>query len=198
MLLLGPALPQLFQGQEFGSTPPFMYFADHDGDLAAAVEAGRRQFLTQFPGLAQPSVQEQVPRPSDREAFARCALLDAERDADGPLRRLHRDLLRLRRSDPVLRDLGTDRVRIESSAPDVSVLVLRFLSELGDRLVIVNLGSDHQSPMNEPLFAPPLGLRWTVLWSSEDPSYDGGGAVPFVGAGRWLLQGRTALLLAST
>ena len=32
-LLLGPATPMLFQGQEFASSTPFLYFADHKPEL---------------------------------------------------------------------------------------------------------------------------------------------------------------------
>ena len=55
---LAPGTPMLFQGQEFGSTRPFVYFADHDAELARAVAKGRREFLAQFPSLADPEVQE--------------------------------------------------------------------------------------------------------------------------------------------
>ena len=37
LLLLLPGTPLLFQGQEFGASAPFLYFADHRPDLAAAV-----------------------------------------------------------------------------------------------------------------------------------------------------------------
>ena len=37
LLLLGPAVPMLFQGQECATTSPFTYFADHEGELAEAV-----------------------------------------------------------------------------------------------------------------------------------------------------------------
>src|SRR5262249_33151820 len=36
-LLLGPSTPLLFQGQEFASTRPFLFFADHSGELGAAI-----------------------------------------------------------------------------------------------------------------------------------------------------------------
>ncbi len=39
LLLLMPSTPMLFQGQEFGSSRPFLYFADHDGERGAC--AGR-------------------------------------------------------------------------------------------------------------------------------------------------------------
>ena len=38
----GPGTPMLFQGQEFGVTAPFLYFADHAG-MAASAGARRAQ-----------------------------------------------------------------------------------------------------------------------------------------------------------
>src|SRR5204863_9864015 len=51
LLLLSPGTPMLFQGQEFSASSPFLYFADFEEELAAAVRTGRREFLTQFPSL---------------------------------------------------------------------------------------------------------------------------------------------------
>jgi maltooligosyltrehalose trehalohydrolase len=197
LLLLGPAMPMLFQGQEFGSTSPFTYFADHDSELAEAVERGRLQFLTQFAGLSRPEMIERLPKPGDPAIFERCHLQDAERAADGPLTLMHRDLMRLRRTDAVLQRVGTPQIRVESSAPTPSLLLIRYMAREGHRLLVVNLGDDHVSPMNDPLMAPPPGGSWALLWSSEHPQYAGGGTVPFVEAGRWLVRGESALLLGA-
>ena len=210
LLLLGPAMPMLFQGQEFGSTSRFTYFADHEPDLARAVEQGRLQFLTQFAGLSRPEMRERLPKPDDPGVFSQCALQDAERDADSPLVLLHRDLMQLRRNDPVLQDVGSPSVRIESSAPTTGILLVRYTrrnpsaasgspasSADEERLLVVNLGDDHTSPMNDPLMAPPRCGPWTLVWSSEHPQYGGGGTVPFVEAGRWLIRGQSAMLLGS-
>ena len=43
-LLLQPQTPLLFQGQEFGATTPFTYFADHEPELAAKVVKGATSF----------------------------------------------------------------------------------------------------------------------------------------------------------
>ena len=40
VLLLSPNIPMLFQGQEFGSTAPFLFFADHYPELAEEVRKG--------------------------------------------------------------------------------------------------------------------------------------------------------------
>jgi maltooligosyltrehalose trehalohydrolase len=43
LALLTPAIPMLFFGEEFGSTTPFLYFADWEGDLRDAVREGRKR-----------------------------------------------------------------------------------------------------------------------------------------------------------
>jgi maltooligosyltrehalose trehalohydrolase len=197
LLLLGPAMPMLFQGQEFGATSPFTYFADHEADLARSVEQGRLQFLAQFPGLSRPEMRERLPKPADPASFARCRLQDAERNRDGPLTLLHRDLIRIRRDDAVLQQLGTADVRVESAAPAGTLVLIRYMAPPLHRLLVVNLGDDLLSPMNDPLLAPPRTGSWALSWSSEHPRYGGGGAVPFVEAGRWLIRGQSAMLLLS-
>ena len=65
LLLLGPATPLLFQGQEWGSTTPFLYFADHGGDLGRSVRKGRLEFLGQFARFRAPAIVDPSAR-SDR------------------------------------------------------------------------------------------------------------------------------------
>jgi 1,4-alpha-glucan branching enzyme/maltooligosyltrehalose trehalohydrolase len=43
LALLTPAVPMLFLGEEFGSTHPWLYFADWEGELKKAVQEGRRR-----------------------------------------------------------------------------------------------------------------------------------------------------------
>lgn len=195
LLLLGPGVPLIFQGQEFGSSRPFTYFADHEGDLAAAVEKGRLEFLSQFPNLAVPEMQARIPPPADIQTFMSCKLLDIERMADSQAVRLHRDLLRLRRDDPVLGLLGTDRVLIEASAPSEDVVLLRYLGAGAHRLLIVNLGDDGELPMNDPLMAPLPVTTWAHIWSSEQPHYGGGGTIGPGDGGTWHMAGRSAMLM---
>src|SRR5581483_8539630 len=67
--LLMPGIPMLFQGQEFGASTPFFYFADHEGELAPAVRAGRSTFLAQFPSLASSEMQAALTNPNDIDTF---------------------------------------------------------------------------------------------------------------------------------
>jgi maltooligosyltrehalose trehalohydrolase len=198
LLLLGPALPMVFQGQEFGSSAPFTYFADHEGDLAAAVEKGRIEFLAQFPSLRTPEMRAAVPRPAAVETFANCKLSDDERaDRDNPLYRLHRDLFHLRRSDDVLREVGTARVRVESSALTDTVLLIRYMDAHDDRLLVVNFADEYPCPMNDPLLAPRPQSRWTLMWCSEQLQYGGIALASLLDENPWTIPARSAILLGS-
>jgi maltooligosyltrehalose trehalohydrolase len=66
VLLLGPELPLLFQGQEHGATEPWRFFADHAPPLAAAVREGRARFVAQFARLATPEAPGRARRPDRR------------------------------------------------------------------------------------------------------------------------------------
>ena len=48
-MLLAPGTPMLFMGQEFAASSPFLYFADHDEELAELVHKGRRRVLGAVP-----------------------------------------------------------------------------------------------------------------------------------------------------
>src|SRR4051794_750717 len=165
LLLLQPQLPLLFQGQESGSTKPFLYFADHKPELAEAVAKGRREFLEQFPSL----IGRELDSPHARETFEACKLDWEERDES--IVDLHRTLLRLRIDDPL----------IGGAVLNDDAFLLRW----PQRLLIVNLGRDlHLEVLDEPLLASPSsspsprtagrgargeGLGWTLIWSSESP-----------------------------
>jgi maltooligosyltrehalose trehalohydrolase len=197
LLLLAPGTPMLFQGQEFGAPQPFLYFADHGGDLGAAVRKGRGQFLEQFPSLADPAAQAALPPPASPETFARCKL--DRRQARPQVVALHRDLIALRRGDPAFAQQRADRMA--GAVLGERALVLRFRTDdrggTGDRLLLVNLGTDLQlSPIPEPLLAPPRGCGWRRLWSSEAIGYGGGGEPALATDDTWLLPGESALVLA--
>jgi maltooligosyltrehalose trehalohydrolase len=196
-LLLGPETPMLFQGQEFWSAKPFLYFADHRPDLASAVGEGRREFLSQFPSVRDAAVQEMLASPSDAETFERCKLDFAERQTHAAAYALHRDLLGLRRTDPVLAVAGS--MRPEGAVLGSSSLALRYLNrDHGDRLLIINLDCDLDCmPVREPLLAPPAHAQWRLLWSSESPAYGGSGTPTIDLENRFVVPGRSALLFVA-
>jgi maltooligosyltrehalose trehalohydrolase len=196
LLLLGPGTPMLFQGQEFGSTRPFYFFADHGSELAKLVRAGRAKFLAQFPSLAATDILSLSPDPGAHDTFERCKLSSEERRANKEMLALHRDLLKLRREDHAFR--SQRRRGVDGAVLGLEAFVLRFFVEGNeDRLLLVNLGRDlalHEAP--EPLLAPPEGKRWAVRWSSDDWAYGGSGFVaPENDEGVWRIMGESAVVL---
>ena len=186
----------LFQGQEFASSSPFLFFADHKPELAVLVNKGRKEFLAQFPSLGTPAVQERIANPADPQTFQQSKLDFKERLTHAAIYALHQDLLRLRREDPVFQAQcpgGVDGAVLSQQA-----FVLRYFGADGDdRLLLVNLGRDLLlAKVPEPLLAPEPGKSWKVVFNSEDPRYggDGASAVDDDGAG-WKIPGEAAVVM---
>jgi maltooligosyltrehalose trehalohydrolase len=196
LLLLAPQTPLLFQGQEFAASAPFLYFADHAGELATAVRKGRGDFLMQFPSIAQPEVQAALADPSALRTFERCKLDLSERERHVAAYRLHRDLLHLRRTDPVFGSAGGRTV--DGAVLGAEAFVLRFFGEKhADRLLIVNLGDVLELDIApEPLLGPHGGKPWCSVWSSDAAHYGGHGARPVESSGAWRIPARSATVLA--
>ena len=197
VLLLGPATPMLFQGQEYASPTPFFYFADFSGDLAKSVRKGRRDFLRQWQSMKDPLLDDYLPDPCDPGTFERCKLDFSLRQQRRTWYDLHADLLRLRREDAVFSAQG--RWGLDGAVLSPDSFVIRFFSEAheSDRLLVVNLGVETvMSPVPEPLLAAPRNSKWNVAWSSEHPKYGGNGVGPVITRAGWRFPGYAALVLA--
>ena len=197
LALLGPSTPMLFQGQEFAASTPFLYFADHEPELAGKVRVGRGEFLGQFPSLSSAGARGMLADPGAEATFLASKLDLREREAHAWAVELHRDLLRLRRTDAAFR--AQDRDRVHGAVLAAEAFLLRWLGHDGDdRLLLVNLGPDLVlTPAPEPLLAPPRNARWGVLWASEHPRYGGEGfSQPDRDGVGWRLPGHAALVLA--
>jgi maltooligosyltrehalose trehalohydrolase len=153
------------------------------------------EFLSQFPSIACPEIQSRLPDPGDPRTFERSRLDLSERRRHAEAYMLHRDLLRLRRQDPVLRSQRPGGV--DGAVLGAHAFVLRFFSEDGrDRLLIVNFGWNlHLDRTPEPLLAPPECMRWETLWSSEDPCFGGSGTPPLEDHASWRIPGEAAVVL---
>jgi maltooligosyltrehalose trehalohydrolase len=195
LTLLAPGTPLLFQGEEFAASSPFLYFADHNPELARLVAKGRREFLSQFPSIATPEIQALLPDPSNLATFERCRLDLSEREKHLADYTLHKDLLKLRREDPVFRSQGEGGV--DGAVLAERAFVLRFFAKDGDdRLVLVNLGLELcLRPAPEPLLAPPEGVAWETVWSSEDPRYGGLGTPAVDTDEYWRIRGESLVVL---
>jgi maltooligosyltrehalose trehalohydrolase len=197
LLLLGPETPMLFQGQEFAASAPFLYFADHVPELAAKVREGRADFVSQFPSIKARDARERIDEPADPWTFLRCKLDWTERRKHRPTLDLHRDLLRLRREDAVLREPG--RAHLDGAVLGESAFLVRWFGGQGDdRLLVLNLGPRLRGhPLAEPLVASPAGRRWKTVLSTEDAKYGGWGAPPLETENDgWWIPAESATLLA--
>jgi maltooligosyltrehalose trehalohydrolase len=126
LVMTAPFVPMLFQGEEFGATAPFQYFADFPDDpaLSKAVSEGRRGEFAAFGWRP-----EDVPDPSSPSTFQRSKLDWGEVDRE-PHRGLldwQRQLIRLRRRLPELTDGRLDLVDTRFSEDDRWLVVERSL-----------------------------------------------------------------------
>ncbi len=178
LTLLSPATPLLFMGQEFAASSPFLYFADHRGELADSVRKGRRLFLAQFPSIATEETSARLDVPNARETFERSRLDLSERDRHRETFALHRDLLRLRRTDEAF--ARARRGTFDAAVIGDEALCVRFFDEHDDdRLLLVNLGRQlYLTHLGEPLLAPVNERPWRLHWSSEAVEYGGRGTPP--------------------
>jgi maltooligosyltrehalose trehalohydrolase len=166
--LLAPMIPMLFMGEEWGSTAPFPFFCDFQGDLADAVRKGRRK---EFAG-AYTKYGDEVPDPLDEATF-RSAVLDwGSRNAPAGTKRLMlvRDLVLLRRREIIPRLAGARFG--DASAEDNGLLSaswrmgdgasLQLLANLSDRAI------DAQTELTgAKIWGSGAGgsvAPWSVLW----------------------------------
>jgi len=196
LLLLGPWTPLLFQGQEFGASGPFLFFADAgDSSVRDGTRRGRAKLLAPFLSLTEEETWKILPAPDDPDVFARCKLDFSDRKRNRELYDLHIDLLKLRREDSRFRQQSSGG--IDGAVLGPASFVLRYFSkENDDRLLLVNFGeSQVLHPASEPLLAPPTGWKWETLWTSDSPLYGGAGSIALATQEQWILPAESAVAL---
>jgi maltooligosyltrehalose trehalohydrolase len=157
VLLLAPAIPMLFMGEEWGTRTPFPFFCDFAGDLANAVRKGRRSEYA----WAYAEFGDEVPD-ALVESTLQSARLDWNERSEPPAKRrltLVHELLAIRQREIVPRLAGA--AFGEAKATDGGLLTahwrmgdgatLSLLANLSDRVI------SHASD----------GSRGTLLWGSE-------------------------------
>jgi maltooligosyltrehalose trehalohydrolase len=196
--LLAPQTPLFFQGQEFGASTPFLFFADYTGDMARAVAGGRAEFIAQFPPAASDDGKLTSLNPCDRAAFEHSKLNLTEREHNREIYQLHSDLLRLRREDAIFSRQRADLLDTARLSDDC--LAVRYFHDAGDdRLILVNFAGDlHLRPVAEPLLAPPQKRRWQMLWNSSAPRYGGTGSAAAETDDGWSIASQSASVLRAT
>ncbi len=167
LTLLGPYLPLVFMGEEYGETAPFLYFTSHgDRRLAEAVRKGRRN------EFAAAAAGREPPDPQAPSTFQR-SRLDPSRRFRGDHRLMHRlyaALLALRRAFVVPRrpaesDVGRAR-------EDPSVLWI----QRGGRASVPSLSLFRIGPGTGPITPPPVRSRLELRIASAARRWGGPGS----------------------
>lgn len=110
LVLTGPFIPLLFQGEEFAASTPFQYFAHHEEEaMARAVSEGRKREFAAF-GWAP----DEVPDPESKDTFERSKLNWSEINEGRHAEMLDwcRRLIALRRSSTPLNNGELGHVKV--------------------------------------------------------------------------------------
>ena len=134
LLLLAPYTPMLFMGEEWATSSPFLYFADHDDeDMRKAVAEGRKNDFAAF------GFGDEVPNPEDMETFDKSKLNWDEQNEGKHAEMLAwtKKLIHMRRGSVCLNDGSMHHLLVSSDDPR-KVLVLqreavRILVNLGNK-----------------------------------------------------------------
>lgn len=152
--LLSPQIPLLFMGEEEASRTAFLFFTDHNPELAEAVRNGRRAEFAGFAQFASPEGREKIPDPNSKETFK--ASIPKPDPAQGAARlALYRRLLTIRKTRIAPHLDGARSIGSEVLGP--KAVVARWRLGNGSVLTIgCNLGENDvtwQKPSGELLFS---------------------------------------------
>jgi maltooligosyltrehalose trehalohydrolase len=180
ILLLAPAPPLLFMGEEWAAPEPFPFFCDFGPELARQVGEGRlREFETRFRRGVE------LPDPNDPATF-RAAVLDWTRLRETPHSdwlEYYRALLAIRAREIVPR---MPRITSASAGGAGALLLVRWSLSDGATLALdANLSAEPVRAPSSPgrvLFATPRAERagdsagslppWSVTWRLEPNDAD--------------------------
>jgi maltooligosyltrehalose trehalohydrolase len=184
ILLLAPAPPLLFMGEEFGATSPFLFFCDFQGELALSVTTGRRNEFARFSQFSSLETRNQIPDPNAEETFRR-SKLNWDRLTNGShpgWLELYRNLLSIRRRviAPCLAQAALVRTRYHK-LQDRGLAVDWNLGDNSALKLCANLGRDwlkttmsqlgsqfySSSPEASHAFEHDRLAPWSVIWCLE-------------------------------
>ncbi len=142
LLLLSPAVPMLFMGEEWAASTPFLFFCDFPGELGEAVREGRRREFAHFAALNDPAQRKAIPDPTAKDTFERSRLDWDESGAPPHAEWLAfmTDLIALRRRElvPRLSGMQSGAVRM---LDDSGFVISWPLARGGDWHMAANLGT---------------------------------------------------------
>jgi maltooligosyltrehalose trehalohydrolase len=177
LLLTAPYIPMLFMGEEWATTAPFLYFADHeDEEMRRQVAEGRKKEFAAF------GFEGDVPDPEDRKTYEMSKLQWPEQGHGKHAEMLAwvKALIRLRRSRVCFNDGDMHHLEVFRDSERQTLILVR-----DEARVIMNLGEESQSfsllagetlelvsrpdlpIIDERLDLPPMTLA-VVLSTTED------------------------------
>src|SRR5262249_46636518 len=137
LLLLCPQIPLLFMGEEMASRSPFLFFTDHNEQLAAAVREGRRPEVPRFASLlTRPG--RALPDPNAVDTFEH-SIPKPDRERGSAREELYRKLLALRATELMPRLAGARALDAKAIGP--AAVIARWRLNDGAVLTLAaNLG----------------------------------------------------------
>jgi maltooligosyltrehalose trehalohydrolase len=149
--LLCPQIPLIFMGEETASCMPFLFFTDHNDELAHAVRDGRRREFSGFQQFRDPMLLQKIPDPNAIETFDRSRLRADEVRGDSR-QTLYKTLLTLRRTH-IWPRLARARARDARAVGPAAVTASWCM---GDRVLILACNLGQEMVAIEPLAGPVL------------------------------------------
>ena len=154
--ILCPQIPLIFMGEELASRAPFLFFTDHNSDLAQAVREGRRREFASFSPRHDPEYLASIPDPNNPETFEH-SKPDPDRSSHGRREALYKELLAIRHAEivPRLHDMQA----LDAHAIGPAAVLARW--HVGDHALLTigtNLGTSA---------APVTQLNGTLLFANS-------------------------------
>ena len=138
--LLCPQIPLIFMGEETASDTPFLFFTDHNEELAQAVRDGRRREFSGFQQFNDPVLLQKIPDPNATETFGRSRPRADEVRGDSR-QELYRTLLTLRRKH-ILPRLAGARARDAKAVGPAAVTASWCMGDSAMLMLACNLGQE--------------------------------------------------------
>jgi malto-oligosyltrehalose trehalohydrolase len=191
MLLLNPAPPMLFMGEEWAASTPFVWFADFGDDLADKVREGRLKEFGKFADFKDPNKRNLIPDPCSQKTFYQCKLNwdEISEPEHQEWLEYYKRLIALRKSTiiPIIDKIDLTRRRwtiteeglLEVRWPLTSGEELKLLANLSDTGATSPVFSASEFDEENVVFQMPLGASleialgtvppWTVIWLLAAP-----------------------------
>lgn len=165
-VLLGPYVPLLFMGEEFGATTPFYFFADHSEQaVRQSLREGRKKEFEAFQWNAEP------PDALDEQVFVDCKLnwQQPEGGTHQLLLKWYKALINLRKNNALLQNGHKNNIHVTVFAEKGLALCRQDDAGLQQLLCLFNFSdaSAGFTPADEPQYMEKLLDSAAQQWHDE-------------------------------